>query len=229
MLMFVGQTFKFIKMSTNAFILVALETVTEILKDKNTCSSFLPYRWHFSHLAPCGQSLLQWTGKEHPDCSLLLGTERALRGTLSRCHVILEEDVRWGEGGGQRSEHHCLRGRYVLTWSTSFGACLSVLLQCLTPERFLMKVNIPLNKGIFPHACTFWVTKVKGPGHQGQIFQKYIILCISWINRRMVMGEMALDILTFDLNHDVIFLQKKWFWRHLPHLTFKGQWLQYQY
>lgn len=49
------------------------------------------------------QNLLQWTGKEHPDCSLLLGTERALRSVLSRCHVILEEDVRWeeGEGAGQ--------------------------------------------------------------------------------------------------------------------------------
>ncbi|XP_019953501.2 rho guanine nucleotide exchange factor 33 [Paralichthys olivaceus] len=51
------------------------------------------------------QNLLQWTGKEHPDCSLLLGTERALRGILSRCHLILEEDVRWedGEGAGQSS------------------------------------------------------------------------------------------------------------------------------
>lgn len=51
------------------------------------------------------QSLLQWTGKEHPDCSLLLGAERALRNVLSRCHVILEEDVKWeeGEGAGQRS------------------------------------------------------------------------------------------------------------------------------
>lgn len=53
----------------------------------------------------CVQSLLQWTGKEHPDCSLLLGAERALRNVLSRCHVILEEDVRWeeAEGAGQRS------------------------------------------------------------------------------------------------------------------------------
>lgn len=51
------------------------------------------------------QNLLQWTGKEHPDCSLLLGTERALRSVLSRCHVILEQDVRWdeGEAAGQRS------------------------------------------------------------------------------------------------------------------------------
>ncbi|XP_029685519.1 uncharacterized protein isoform X1 [Takifugu rubripes] len=49
------------------------------------------------------QSLLQWTGKEHPDCSLLLGAERALRNVLSRCHAILEEDVRWeeAEGAGQ--------------------------------------------------------------------------------------------------------------------------------
>ncbi|TNM95856.1 hypothetical protein fugu_016939 [Takifugu bimaculatus] len=48
-------------------------------------------------------SLLQWTGKEHPDCSLLLGAERALRNVLSRCHAILEEDVRWeeAEGAGQ--------------------------------------------------------------------------------------------------------------------------------
>ncbi|KAL6105247.1 uncharacterized protein ACO6RY_06818 [Pungitius sinensis] len=56
---------------------------------------------YLSHI----QNLLQWTVKEHPDCSLLLGTERALRSILSRCHVILEEDVRWeeGEGGGQSS------------------------------------------------------------------------------------------------------------------------------
>ncbi|XP_072222160.1 uncharacterized protein [Leuresthes tenuis] len=54
---------------------------------------------YLSHI----QNLLQWTGKEHPDCSLLLGTERALRTILSRSHVILEEDVRWeeGEGAGQ--------------------------------------------------------------------------------------------------------------------------------
>lgn len=54
-----------------------------------------------------GQSLLQWTGKEHPDCSLLLGAERALRDVLSRCHIILDEDVRWeeGEGSGRRSEN----------------------------------------------------------------------------------------------------------------------------
>nr|XP_046268999.1 uncharacterized protein LOC124071951 isoform X2 [Scatophagus argus] len=54
---------------------------------------------YLSHI----QNLLQWTGKEHPDCSLLLGTERALRSVLSRCHAILEEDVRWeeGEGSGQ--------------------------------------------------------------------------------------------------------------------------------
>ncbi|XP_070834645.1 rho guanine nucleotide exchange factor 33 isoform X4 [Chaetodon trifascialis] len=56
---------------------------------------------YLSHI----QNLLQWTGKEHPDCSLLLGTERALRSVLSRCHVILEEDVQWeeGEGAGQSS------------------------------------------------------------------------------------------------------------------------------
>ncbi|XP_034531225.1 uncharacterized protein LOC117806401 [Notolabrus celidotus] len=54
---------------------------------------------YLSHI----QNLLQWTGKEHPDCSLLLGAERALRSTLSRCHAILEEDVRWEEveGAGQ--------------------------------------------------------------------------------------------------------------------------------
>ncbi|XP_071353837.1 rho guanine nucleotide exchange factor 33 isoform X2 [Trachinotus anak] len=56
---------------------------------------------YLSHI----QNLLQWTGKEHPDCSLLLGSERALRGVLSRCHVTLEQDVRWeeGEGAGQSS------------------------------------------------------------------------------------------------------------------------------
>ncbi|CAB1418542.1 unnamed protein product [Pleuronectes platessa] len=60
---------------------------------------------YLSHI----QNLLQWTGKEHPDCSLLLGTERALRGLLSRCHTTLEEDVRWEDAGGagQRSSSCC--------------------------------------------------------------------------------------------------------------------------
>ncbi|KAM9787835.1 uncharacterized protein si:ch211-67f24.7 isoform X1 [Syngnathus typhle] len=49
---------------------------------------------YLSHI----QNLLQWTGKEHPDCSLLLGTERTLRDILSRCHTILEEEVRWDIG-----------------------------------------------------------------------------------------------------------------------------------
>ncbi|XP_044023342.1 uncharacterized protein LOC122862138 [Siniperca chuatsi] len=71
---------------------------------------------YLSHI----QNLLQWTGKEHPDCSLLLGTEQALRSLLSRCHVILEEDVRWEEGeeAGQSSSDavaggsaNCCRGR----------------------------------------------------------------------------------------------------------------------
>ncbi|XP_029349254.1 rho guanine nucleotide exchange factor 33 isoform X2 [Echeneis naucrates] len=77
---------------------------------------------YLSHI----QSLLQWTGKEHPDCSLLLGTERALRSVLSRCHVILEEDVRWDEGEGAAqsscsdaavaagsSETSCTRGQQI--------------------------------------------------------------------------------------------------------------------
>ncbi|XP_029586795.1 uncharacterized protein si:ch211-67f24.7 isoform X3 [Salmo trutta] len=45
------------------------------------------------------QSLLQWTDSDHPDCRLLQGSERVLRSVLSRCHLILEEDVRWGDGG----------------------------------------------------------------------------------------------------------------------------------
>ncbi|XP_054652508.1 uncharacterized protein LOC129192461 isoform X2 [Dunckerocampus dactyliophorus] len=53
---------------------------------------------YLSHI----QNLLQWTSKEHPDCRLLLGTERALRDVLCRCHVILEEDVRWDDTEGQR-------------------------------------------------------------------------------------------------------------------------------
>nr|XP_057913001.1 uncharacterized protein si:ch211-67f24.7 [Doryrhamphus excisus]XP_057913003.1 uncharacterized protein si:ch211-67f24.7 [Doryrhamphus excisus] len=53
---------------------------------------------YLSHI----QNLLQWTSKEHPDCRLLLGTERALRDVLCRCHVILEEDVRWDDQEGQR-------------------------------------------------------------------------------------------------------------------------------
>ncbi|XP_052341565.1 uncharacterized protein LOC118362118 isoform X2 [Oncorhynchus keta] len=45
------------------------------------------------------QSLLQWTDSDHPDCSLLQGSERVLKNILSRCHLILEDDVRWGDGG----------------------------------------------------------------------------------------------------------------------------------
>ncbi|XP_028293014.1 uncharacterized protein LOC114455908 isoform X2 [Gouania willdenowi] len=51
---------------------------------------------YLSHI----QNLLQWTSKDHPDCSLLLGSERTLRSILSRCHRILEEDVCWEESGG---------------------------------------------------------------------------------------------------------------------------------
>ncbi|XP_068194510.1 uncharacterized protein si:ch211-67f24.7 isoform X2 [Antennarius striatus] len=58
---------------------------------------------YLSHI----QNLLQWTGKDHPDCSLLLGTERALRSILSRCHEILEEDVQWGEKEGDGTGQSC--------------------------------------------------------------------------------------------------------------------------
>uniref|UniRef100_A0A1A8IZP8 DH domain-containing protein n=1 Tax=Nothobranchius kuhntae TaxID=321403 RepID=A0A1A8IZP8_NOTKU len=58
---------------------------------------------YLSHI----QSLLQWTGKEHPDCSLLLGTERALRSILSHCHGILEKDVRWEEGAEPGQSSSC--------------------------------------------------------------------------------------------------------------------------
>lgn len=74
------------------------------------------------------QNLLQWTGKEHPDCSLLLGSERALRTTLSRCHVILEEEVRWEEDeeAGQR------RGTTETFFSSSSAAVLLYLMDvCL--------------------------------------------------------------------------------------------------
>ncbi|KAK7905151.1 hypothetical protein WMY93_017758 [Mugilogobius chulae] len=54
---------------------------------------------YLSHI----QSLLQWTGKDHPDCSLLLGSERALRSLLSQCHQILERDVQWEEPEATRS------------------------------------------------------------------------------------------------------------------------------
>ena len=53
------------------------------------------------------QNLLQWTSRDHPDCSLLLGSEKVLRETLSRCHSILEQDVQWEEDAhptNQRSE-----------------------------------------------------------------------------------------------------------------------------
>ncbi|KAJ4920533.1 hypothetical protein JOQ06_022666 [Pogonophryne albipinna] len=55
---------------------------------------------YLSHI----QSLLQWTRPEHPDCSLLLGAERALRSVLTRCHQTLQEDVQWEEAGGQSSD-----------------------------------------------------------------------------------------------------------------------------
>ncbi|TNN65594.1 Rho guanine nucleotide exchange factor 33 [Liparis tanakae] len=58
---------------------------------------------YLSHI----QNLLQWTGTEHPDRSLLLGSERVLRSVLTHCHVILEEDVRWEEGGGGGGQSSC--------------------------------------------------------------------------------------------------------------------------
>ncbi|XP_038141034.1 uncharacterized protein LOC119783530 [Cyprinodon tularosa] len=71
---------------------------------------------YLSHI----QNLLQWTGKEHPDCSLLLGSERALRSILSRCHVILEEDVRWEEE--ERAEQS---GPCDATVAVVSGSCCS--------------------------------------------------------------------------------------------------------
>ncbi|KAL0969421.1 hypothetical protein UPYG_G00227190 [Umbra pygmaea] len=41
------------------------------------------------------QKLLQWTAYDHPDRSLLQGSEKILRSTQVRCHLTLEEDVRW--------------------------------------------------------------------------------------------------------------------------------------
>ncbi|XP_052341566.1 uncharacterized protein LOC118362118 isoform X3 [Oncorhynchus keta] len=75
------------------------------------------------------QSLLQWTDSDHPDCSLLQGSERVLKNILSRCHLILEDDVRWGDGGrmaGPREEQqprlsNCAtgcQGMPVARWST---------------------------------------------------------------------------------------------------------------
>ncbi|KAI3367149.1 hypothetical protein L3Q82_008208 [Scortum barcoo] len=77
---------------------------------------------YLSHI----QNLLQWTGKDHPDCSLLLGTERALRSILSRCHVILEEDVRWedGEGEGQRDDPQSV------SLTNGVDGCHSMRLEC---------------------------------------------------------------------------------------------------
>ncbi|KAM8833825.1 uncharacterized protein ACB058_017639 isoform 1-T1 [Synchiropus picturatus] len=87
-----------------------LRTLSLLLTPVSRIHSYL------SHI----QNLLQWTSKEHPDCSLLLGSERALRGLLSRCHVILEQDVRWEEGcessgseaaGGESAPTLCQRSR----------------------------------------------------------------------------------------------------------------------
>ncbi|XP_077477519.1 uncharacterized protein LOC144090077 [Stigmatopora argus] len=53
------------------------------------------------------QNLLQRTGEDHPDRSLLLGTERTLGHVLWRCHAILDEDVHWEEpscGGDEEEE-----------------------------------------------------------------------------------------------------------------------------
>ena len=58
-------------------------------------------------ILPLEQNLLQWTSRDHPDCSLLLGSEKVLRETLTRCHGILEQDVQWEEDPhptNQRSE-----------------------------------------------------------------------------------------------------------------------------
>ncbi|XP_061599313.1 uncharacterized protein si:ch211-67f24.7 [Cololabis saira] len=73
---------------------------------------------YLSHI----QNLLQWTGKEHPDCSLLLGAERALRSVLSRCHQILQEDVRWEDGDEPRHSGSC---DAAVAGSTPAGCCPS--------------------------------------------------------------------------------------------------------
>ncbi|KAE8290256.1 hypothetical protein D5F01_LYC11978 [Larimichthys crocea] len=70
---------------------------------------------YLSHI----QNLLQWTGKEHPDCSLLLGTERALRSVLCRCHVILEEDVRWEEEEEEEAGQSCSDAVVVASGSSA--------------------------------------------------------------------------------------------------------------
>lgn len=85
------------------------------------------------------QSLLQWTGKEHPDYNLLLGCKQALRSVLSCCHVILEENMKWeeGQGAGQRSglsiSHLPLK--IILNtddwWFSQVACSITVLILCL--------------------------------------------------------------------------------------------------
>ncbi|KAJ0008513.1 hypothetical protein NQD34_015928, partial [Periophthalmus magnuspinnatus] len=100
---------------------------------------------YLSHI----QSLLQWTGKDHPDCSLLLGSERALRSLLNQCHQILERDVQWEqpEGGaisgcsdtaasggvsGNSREDKPGAQRDKTTLTNGIASCPSLRVECLS-------------------------------------------------------------------------------------------------
>ncbi|XP_077588098.1 uncharacterized protein LOC144206807 isoform X2 [Stigmatopora nigra] len=52
------------------------------------------------------QNLLQRTDEDHPDRSLLLGTQRTLGHLLWRCHAILDQDVHWEEPSCRGDDDH---------------------------------------------------------------------------------------------------------------------------
>ncbi|XP_047200895.1 uncharacterized protein LOC124855237 isoform X1 [Girardinichthys multiradiatus] len=94
---------------------------------------------YLSHI----QNLLQWTGKEHPDCSLLLGSERALRSILSRCHAILEEDVRWEEDEGAGQSTPC-----DAAVAACSGNCCTRRQQIREESSSAAQRDVPLTNGV---------------------------------------------------------------------------------
>ncbi|MEQ2178820.1 hypothetical protein GOODEAATRI_018214 [Goodea atripinnis] len=94
-----------------------------------------------------------WTGKEHPDCSLLLGSERALRSILSRCHAILEDDVRWeeDEGAGQSPVRRKSFRRDQATLSQPAHNCGPACCSLLTPDATGWGENSDSGQGTYSH------------------------------------------------------------------------------
>uniref|UniRef100_A0AAV2JFI1 DH domain-containing protein n=1 Tax=Knipowitschia caucasica TaxID=637954 RepID=A0AAV2JFI1_KNICA len=130
---------------------------------------------YLSHI----QSLLQWTGKDHPDCSLLLGSERSLRSLLNQCHEILEQNVRWEEpqepgvcsdttaSGGISG--NCREDKTGAKSDAALAPCPSLRVECLScsPIRrkssSLLQKPSPPDPRSCPHCCSLHLLTPQEP------------------------------------------------------------------